>query len=654
MVQPTSSLDNAVETALGVGGLNRLSARLDETAVPFQQQSEFLSTLYLAASANPWRVPSLMESQRRQLVTTVSSPAATLSLASRWIGAGARRDLLGNPAQIYSSRIPASRPLEVTLERYRSRGLVTEIPNLSGVPNEVQRAAALILDCALANFGNRTAAFSAIENLASEFERETLGEWGTDDPMATKRMLRLYRNADLAFLFAAAQDLAAVSRMATTMVTTTSPRLPYSVTIRTSWGDILLSGGSDSVYNDDRPYLLIIDTGGDDVYLNSPSNRSLSNWISVVIDSTGDDQYLSEPSLGGQPIAQFSSRKEGVAKLGPGSALFGISILIDRQGKDLYRTHRNGIGSATFGVAVVTDDSGNDLYDSYARSQGYGRFGIGLLEDAKGDDEYRIFSEGQGFGAPGGVGLLIDREGSDQYLANLSVIDRPSPEDAKVPISMVQGCGSGVRMDFVNGKSLAGGVGALLDLDGDDRYVAGSYGQGVGYWCGIGVLWDVQGKDRYQVSRFGIGAATQFGVGYFDEGAGDDLYQTPGNLTLGAAQDYALGILVERGGNDSYSGGSGSLGFATANGIGVFIDLLGQDRYETNGLTLGQAEASQSGTVRERSLALGLFLDLQGSNNYPSSVSWARNGNRHAEIRNRGPNPWESQLGIFFDRSGGL
>ena len=58
--------------------------------------------------------------------------------------------------------------------------------------------------------------------------------------------------------------------------------------------------------------------------------------------------------------------------------------------------------------------------------------------------------------------------------------------------------GNGRRGDYLDGHSLAGGVGILFDQEGIDHYVSGVFGQGVGYWEGVGILWDAAGDDVYQ------------------------------------------------------------------------------------------------------------------------------------------------------------
>ena len=62
-------------------------------------------------------------------------------------------------------------------------------------------------------------------------------------------------------------------------------------------------------------------------------------------------------------------------------------------------------------------------------------------------------------------------------------------------------------------QSEAGGLGALLDVDGDDVYEAGNFSQGLGYWYGTGVLWDGGGDDRFESVYFTQGSGAHFAIG---------------------------------------------------------------------------------------------------------------------------------------------
>jgi hypothetical protein len=89
-------------------------------------------------------------------------------------------------------------------------------------------------------------------------------------------------------------------------------------------------------------------------------------------------------------------------------------------------------------------------------------------------------------------------------------------------VSNAQGVGSGRRGDGADGHNWAGGLGALLDVDGNDTFRAGNFSQGLGYWYGTGLLWDGGGNDEYVSVYFTQGSGAHFAIGaLIDEGGND-------------------------------------------------------------------------------------------------------------------------------------
>jgi hypothetical protein len=638
-----------LEVALGTASLSTRTARFDPTLLKFFRQSEFATTFFEAAHENPWRMPFYVDMWRKQFMVTGTRPSESVGNGGRMIGAGTRRTLLGNPIQAAEDKAKLPGTLKAVLEEMRGKGVIRgDIPDLGKVPGEVQTAAAIILQVAVDTLPYRRAAFTGVADFGGAFQRTLESNPESDDPLINQRDLAMYRALDMSYLFAGGHDLTLAAQDAMTKVVTTLPSAVYDWSIATDWGVIELTGGSDSKHAD-KPTLLIIDTGGNDTYLNVPSNQTTNNWASVVLDTVGNDKYLSDPALADTSVAGFPNRaKRG--KFGPGSAVFGVSILMDGAGSDLYRTHRPGIGSATMGVAVVYDREGDDTYDAYADSEGYGKFGIGYLEDGTGKDSYSGFSQVQGCGQTGGFGMLLDRTGDDTYIANDTVLDFVSPQSKDHNANMAQGCGNGRRADYLDGHSLSGGVGILYDVEGNDTYSCGVFGQGVGYWEGVGMLWDSAGNDKYSGQWYVQGASAHFSIGYLEDEAGDDQYSAPMNMAMGAGHDFGYGMLIDRAGNDKYKAPNLSLGAGNANGLGFFMDMSGDDTYDSSGITLGKGAEAPKATLRERAICLGVFMDMGGTDTYPASISWAKNGSRIANWTDKGPTSAESQLGIFWDR----
>ncbi len=643
------SLDNTFDIALGTAGLNTQSARFDEQILSFFQDRDQSTLFYDSAIQNPWRLPFLMGMQRDQLAGANDKPGDSLAVGARMMGKGVRRSLLGN--QIEAAERFANRPgaLQSTLERMRRENLLSgAMPNVASIPEPARQAAALVLTVLLDVAPMRRATFAGIPNQESLFLRSRTPEPATYDAERTSRMIRDIEAVDHNYLFAGAQDVAAACTIARNKLLGIDRSESFGMRISTGWGDIVFSGGKDDKY-DGGAALLIIDSAGNDTYIGYPSNRTPANWASIVLDSRGNDKYLSDETLANKAVRTDTARKTGT-NWGPGNAIMGISMLFDLQGDDLYRTTMPGIASATMGVAVLSDSSGNDIYDAYTNSIGYASFGMALVEDLAGNDRYTGFSAVQGHGAPGGFGAVVDRQGNDTYSANTTELDFPSPQTAQANVSMAQGAGVGRRADYLDGHSLSGGIGVLYDLDGDDVYSCGVFGQGVGYWDGVGALWDRSGNDKYSGVWYVQGSAAHFGIGYLEDEAGRDEYVATQNMALGAGHDFSVGMMLDKFGDDTYKAPNLSLGGSSANGFGVFMDFDGADKYEASNITLGRSADVPKNSLRERGIGLGLFYDGGGTDEYPIATNWARNASRLVNWTDRNERPQESQFGIFWDR----
>jgi hypothetical protein len=152
-----------------------------------------------------------------------------------------------------------------------------------------------------------------------------------------------------------------------------------------------------------------------------------------------------------------------------------------------------------------------------------------------------------------GFGLLLDALGDDTYTAHPMPIEFPSPQTAERNVSMAQGAGYGRRADYSDGRSWAGGVGVLIDVQGNDRYLCGVFGQGVGYWGGIGMLIDLQGDDGREGAWYVQGAAAHFAIGYLEDRLGNDRTLAAMNMAIGAGHDFSIGYYIDFAGNDEYN-----------------------------------------------------------------------------------------------------
>ncbi len=350
------------------------------------------------------------------------------------------------------------------------------------------------------------------------------------------------------------------------------------------YGNVIIGGAGETVYS--GRFAIIIDLGGDDIYNCPAGGVDTTSLFSIAIDLSGNDLYISH-----QPFAF-------------GSAFLGTGILIDRKGNDFYQTQNYGIASGLLGCGLLWDKDGDDTYKGNAVTIGSGYLGQGILLDEKGEDTYigNVFC--QGFGFVGGLGLLLDIAGNDNYTAQGKYPDRLREREHN--LSMAQGFGFGLRPWY------SGGAGILLDLEGNDNYRAELFAQGSSYWYALGMLVDRDGVDNYQAYRYTQGCGTHMTVGcLIDDGKQNDSYLSY-LVSQGCGHDLAIGVLNDRGGDDSYIISELSQGAGNANGIGMFIDEDGVDSY----IVRTGNKVQGFGNFRREYGSLGLMLDLRGMDKY--------------------------------------
>jgi hypothetical protein len=480
------------------------------------------------------------------------------------------------------------------------------------------------------NLAFRNCPPSAMEKV---FEIRDLGSNQSDGTVYYPEMDDIARTIDWPSLHYAALKAAAVVEL-------TADSLAYYggfpddliFELTTPFGKIILIGSKYYVSSDMRKStltrrdlafldcnntLLVIDFGNSAQFSGACGATSkLSNPLSLFIDLGGDDIYSSI----------FESPSQG-------AGLLGIGILYDYAGDDQYLGRDFCQGSGLFGVGIVADMKGNDKYSAALSSQGCGYFGIGLCFDAAGDDNYYLFGDGQGFGGVGGgIGVLADYSGSDFYKAepDPKVVNRGDyHSNLKINGNSVQGSGFGRRGDGTDGHSWAGGLGAIIDISGNDHYLSGNWSLGCGYWFGTGIAYDGSGDDIYESCYFTQGSGAHYCNGILiDEGGNDkhELYETAG-AGLGFGWDYTNAILINIGGNDSYKAKMISMGLAQIRSNAFLIDIGGDDTYALGSGTPGLGEATWRDDFGKPSKltpyytycnSFGGFVDIGGKDSYYS------------------------------------
>lgn len=418
------------------------------------------------------------------------------------------------------------------------------------------------------------------------------------------------------------------------------PPPPFAFDCETPWGWVRIRGSGNDFIDAAGAVrtLLIVDLGGNDTYLGPVAASSASYPLSLLLDLDGEDEY----SAGAGPAAEADDSTNPALRGAPGPAqgagLCGVGVLIDAAGDDQYSAERYAQGVGQFGLGVLADLAGNDRYGVRYSGQGCGYFGVGLLLDVAGIDNYNIYCDGQGLGGVAGVGVLADRSGDDRYIAERkhSVTGRPSyhSPNLDVGVSNVQGCGMGRRGDGADGHAWAGGLGALLDGEGNDYYYAGNWCMGTGYWFGVGVLHDRSGDDEYHGAVYSQGTGAHFCIGVCVDEAGNDqhLAEENSHSSLAWAHDFTIGLLLDVAGDDVYRVDGSGLSYSINRSVSMLLDLAGDDKYQTD---LARREQEKAGLCpgyawnpegfRSRGIAqyfadttsLGLFLDIGGHDEYP-------------------------------------
>ena len=355
-----------------------------------------------------------------------------------------------------------------------------------------------------------------------------------------------------------------------------------------------------------------------------PNTYELDHRFALIVDLGGDDLYRgliaasADIEHGNAVIIDMSGNDTyDSAALGLATGRLGVGLLIDQAGDDVYQLEIGSGGAGFGGLGILFDAKGNDLYMGTRLTQGAAIGGLGLLFDAAGNDRYASHGFALGFGGPQGVGAAIDLQGDDEYQCGNKYPSAYNEEDApngKPGDPMFQydcfglGTGAGRRLLTKRQEWQA------YDLAG-----------------GWGLLLDVEGNDRYRSANFSQGHGYFFGVGAFLDLSGNDEY-VAARYGHGSSARYGVGFFTDRQGADHYAstGPFYNGGVAWDHGMSVMIDAgIESDRYgfqSSNGL--GKADYS----------GWGLFIDEGGNDSYQTKDGYGLSSQRG--------------IGGFFDLKG--
>jgi hypothetical protein len=330
----------------------------------------------------------------------------------------------------------------------------------------------------------------------------------------------------------------------------------------------------------------------------------------IVVGGTGPNVWRDE-----EPAVIIDIGGDDIYANNAGSSFFDVrpvAAVFDLGGDDSYEGTDSFVqGCGIGGVGMLVDLDGNDRYLAHDGAQGVGILGWGILVDFAGDDRYRALHFAQGVGA-WGRGELLDVAGNDSYEA----------------LSHAQGLG------------LPLGDGVLHDFGGNDRYFAKG-GEKTGYgtqgvydaWsqgCGFGLRWlapggngslvDDSGADDYEAGNFAQGGGYFFGYGILEDHGTDDDHYVGSRYNMGWAAHQACGAFLEHGGNDTYVTHHAVIcGLAWDESLAVFRDYGGDDTYRTGFFSLGASAHN----------GIATFIDDDGSDTYAGAKVAQAGGNEY-------------------------
>jgi hypothetical protein len=342
---------------------------------------------------------------------------------------------------------------------------------------------------------------------------------------------------------------------------------------------------------------MLIDLGGNDIYLNNAGGTAGVRPAALLVDLAGDDRYETT----------FATQ---------GAGFLGVGLLVDLAGDDRYSATDFCQGAGWFGCGQLCDRSGNDEYHAGFFAQAAAGFGFALLWDRDGNDHYQAVGMAQAASTTQGAAFLIDSAGDDDYRCGGS-----RELFWTRPLGVGQGAAVGVRVTPVRtSPTFYGGLAFLDDGGGNDHMYCATFGQGSGYCFGIGVLVNTGGDDQFVAGLNSQGAGLHLAAGLLLKQGGDDFYDCDeGSGGVGA--DRGVGILIDTGGNDRYRGTTHNFGSARKpKALGMFVDVAGDDSYAFNGESCGRVQRPESPEDWPRAL----FADLSGQDVYPADERLSR------------------------------
>jgi hypothetical protein len=421
------------------------------------------------------------------------------------------------------------------------------------------------------------------------------GEAAPEADAAARELLGLTRTVDLARLLDAARRLALLAEPQALVTLRRDflralPRLPpirhplaagdVRLVRETPHGPFIVGGPGRTAYRGEAA--LIVDLGGSNRYENNAG--AAAAWerpVAAAIDFGHGTHFV---------------RRDRPSQ---GAGLYGVGLLVTTGDGVRFDGGRASQGAGLFGVGLLVALGRRQRFAAGEVAQGIGLAGAGILLAAGEENEYLGGPVAQGVGATRGVGLLVNRGGSNLF----RVEGRPGgPPGAPTGSSaLAQGIGTGY-------PGLApGGVGMLLAGGWRNALYAGPMAQGGGQALGLGIL-DLRGGEhtlRGGPHAQGFGLRSAAGLARIEWGRNH--LRAP-REAQGIGTDLAVGVLLVGGERNRLEVGSVGQGAGVRNGLGLLHVAGGGNTYAGDAARGHAAEATPEGGAG----SLGLWLSPEG------------------------------------------
>ena len=228
------------------------------------------------------------------------------------------------------------------------------------------------------------------------------------------------------------------------------------------------------------------------------------------------------------------------------------------------------------------------------------------------------------------ISVVIGTHGNDTHLLDHGIVFDPGGDD---------------RYEFPD--SVRPGTWLMVvDVSGNDTYVARDTVGGAAAFLSAQVLADLDGDDRYIGADFSFASAL-LGYARLFDAAGDDIYEA-GSASLGFAF-RGLAILQDRAGDDMYSAAYLSQAASSSFGFAALLDEAGDDRYHSRPVFVDDLRYAD----RYLSLSQGFSTGFAPHHGGGIAVLHDRSGDDvyHADIYGQGAGYWFG-WGLLLDDAG--